>query len=185
MTLSLAREADPSLCHSQGLCRYGWGWESSPASFRPSTWGQRFAVVRPRPEGRGSWRYSHRRRTGASPESRRSTPNPQTTTNMLSLIAKMGNLTVGCAKRPLFPAESGKKLISDSRSEVLRRVSGESPARPAGGAGAGWEQAVASGSVVWSAKLGSEGLPRGRRSANGQSRSSPVPPPRVLGTQGQ
>ena len=49
----------------------------------------------------------------APPETHRS-PNPQTTTNMLSLIPKMGNRTVGCAKRPLFPAESGNKLISDS-----------------------------------------------------------------------
>src|ERR1017187_1819599 len=73
--------------------------------------------------------YARRRLAGDSPETRRSTPNPQTTTNMLSLIPKMGNRTVGCAERPLFPAGSGNKLISDRRSEVLRRVSGESTGR--------------------------------------------------------
>ena len=41
------------------------------------------------------------------PESHRSTPNPQFRTNMLSIF--------GCAKRPLFPAQSGNKLISDRR----------------------------------------------------------------------
>jgi hypothetical protein len=71
-------------------------------------------------------------RAGASPESPRSTPDPQTTTNMLSLIPKMGNRTVGCAKRPLFPAESGNKLISDPGSEVIRGVSGEAPVGLAG-----------------------------------------------------
>ena len=65
---------------------------------------------------------------GASPEPRRSTLNPQTTTNMLSLIPKMGKRTAGCAKRPLFPAESGNKLISYRRSEVLRGGSGEAAA---------------------------------------------------------
>src|ERR1035437_1291559 len=43
-------------------------------------------------------------------------PNPQTTTNMLSLIPKMGKLTAGCAKRPLFPAESGNKLIPNPQT---------------------------------------------------------------------
>ena len=66
----------------------------------------------------------HERHTGASPLPRRS-PNPQTTTNMLSLIPKMGKRPAGCAKRPLFPAESGNKLISDRGSEVLRRGNGE------------------------------------------------------------
>ena len=66
----------------------------------------------------------HERHTGASPLPRRS-PNPQTTTNMLSLIPKMGKRPAGCAKRPLFPAESGNKLISDRGSEVLRRDSQE------------------------------------------------------------
>jgi hypothetical protein len=32
---------------------------------------------------------------------------------MLSLIPKMGKRTAGCAKRPLFPSESGNKLISN------------------------------------------------------------------------
>src|ERR1039458_1326762 len=35
-----------------------------------------------------------------------STPNPQPTTHMLSLIPTMGNCIVGCAKRPLFPARA-------------------------------------------------------------------------------
>src|ERR1019366_4686687 len=47
---------------------------------------------------------------GDSWETHRSTPNPQFRTNMLSIF--------GCAKRPLFPAESGNKLISDRGSEV-------------------------------------------------------------------
>jgi hypothetical protein len=69
---------------------------------------------------------------------------------MLSLIAKMGKRPAGCAKRPLFPAESGNKLISDRRSEVLRRVSGESPARPARAPGAVSED-IAGGliPVIW------------------------------------
>jgi hypothetical protein len=72
----------------------------------------------------------------ATPESPRSTPNPQTTTNMLSLIPKMGNRTVGCAKRPLFPAESGNKLISYRN----KRYYGETPVGPTGESGAGWEE---------------------------------------------
>jgi hypothetical protein len=39
---------------------------------------------------------------GAPPDTRRSTPKPQTTTNMLSLIPKMGNRTVGCAQQFSF-----------------------------------------------------------------------------------
>src|SRR5664280_2129609 len=66
---------------------------------------------------------------GHSPETPRSTPNPQTTTNMLSLIPKMGKRPAGCAKRPLFPAESGNKLISDCLSEVLRRDYGRTRTR--------------------------------------------------------
>ncbi len=70
-------------------------------------------------------------RAPVPPEPRRSTPNPQITTNMLLLIPTMGKRAVGCAERPLFPAESGNKLISDRESEVLRRDYGEATVRPA------------------------------------------------------
>ena len=65
----------------------------------------------------------HRTFRRAPPEPPHSTLNPQTTTNMLSLIPKMGKRTAGCAKRPLFPAESGNKLISDPD----QRYYGEAP----------------------------------------------------------
>jgi hypothetical protein len=77
-----------------------------------------------RSNGRPSARSHLRSLTVAPPEPPRSTPNPQTTTNMLSLIPKMGKRPAGCAKRPLFPAESGNKLISNPGLEVLRGGSG-------------------------------------------------------------
>jgi hypothetical protein len=56
--------------------------------------------------------------------------------------------------------------------EVLRRDSRESPVRPAGGSGAGWEEPGARGSTVWGAKLGSDGSPRRGRRVKGQSRGT-------------
>ena len=82
-----------------------------------------------RSNGRPSARSHLRSLTVAPPEPPRSTPNPQTTTNMLSLIPKMGKRPAGCAKRPLFPAESGNKLISNPGLEVLRRGYGEVTAK--------------------------------------------------------
>ncbi len=55
---------------------------------------------------------------------------------MLSLIPKMGNRTVGCAERPLFPAESGNKLISYRD----KRYYGETPVGLAGWLGAGLKE---------------------------------------------
>jgi len=40
------RQADASLCHSQGPFRYGWGCEPSLASWRPSTWAKASSTVR-------------------------------------------------------------------------------------------------------------------------------------------
>ena len=49
---------------------------------------------------------------------------------------------------------------------------GEAPGRPAGGSGAGWEEAGARGSTVWGAKLDSDGSPRRGRRVKGQSRGT-------------
>src|ERR1039458_9090022 len=53
--------------------------------------------------------------TGQS--ARRSQENSQNRSpvSKVGLIPKMGNRTVGCAKRPLFPAESGNKLMPNPK----------------------------------------------------------------------
>ena len=53
-----------------------------------------------------------------------------------------------------------------------KRYYGESPARPAGGSGAGLEEPGARGTTLWGAKLGSDGSPRRGRQLKGQSRGT-------------
>ena len=75
-------------------------------------------------------------------------------------------------RRHTGASPESRRSPSDRQSEGLRRDSGEAPARPAGGAGAGRDQSAASGSVVWGAKLGLDGPLRGGKRANGQSRGT-------------
>ena len=55
---------------------------------------------------------------GHSPDTRRSTPNPQTTTNMLSLIPKMGNRLSAARSAPCSQRSLGRSLSLIPDTEI-------------------------------------------------------------------